>query len=99
MNDAGYVWIVTRDLIDEGKSVGIWGPGCGNEKPNPDELPDYFRLLDDDGEVYFYGKTNALTGGSQNRCNSGFEPLDDLGAGYGCTSIEYRNASGKWEAL
>lgn len=97
---SGYVWIITRDLIDEGMRVGNWGPGCGNTKPDPAELPDYFRLLDGDSVVYFYGKTNALTGGSRGRFESGFEPLDDLGEGYGCTSIEYKNPStGKWEEL
>ena len=48
-----------------------------------------FRLVDDDGEVYCYGRTND---------NSSFAPLDDWGAHYGCTSIEYY-VDGKWEVL
>lgn len=48
-----------------------------------------FRLVDADGEVYFYGRTND---------NSSFAPLDDWGDHFGATSIEYLN-NGVWEEL
>ena len=48
-----------------------------------------FRLVDDDGEVYCYGKTND---------KSSFAPLDDWRNIYGATSIEYLN-NGVWEEL
>lgn len=49
-----------------------------------------FRLLDDDGKVYFYGRTND---------DSSFAPLDDWKTGYGVTSIEYLNKNHEWEEL
>lgn len=50
-----------------------------------------FRLLDDDGIIYAYGKgTN----------NSSFAPLDRYEPDYGCTEIQYRNTiTGKYETL
>jgi hypothetical protein len=48
-----------------------------------------FRLRDDDGEVYFYGRTNDT---------SSFAPLDDWGDHFGATSIEFLN-NGVWEEL
>lgn len=48
-----------------------------------------FRVLDDDGVVYFWGVCSSYS----------FDPLD-FGEEYGCTSIEYKNAvSGLWEVL
>jgi len=49
-----------------------------------------FRLLDDDGEVYAYGKANAIT----------FAPLNRYMYVYGCTEIQYKNKeTGKYETL
>ena len=48
-----------------------------------------FRLVDDDGEVYCYGRTND---------KSSFAPLNDWRNIYGATSIEYLN-NGVWEKL
>jgi len=53
-----------------------------------------FRLKDDDGEVYFLG---FFSGDWESE--DGFGPLDNFGAGWGCTSIEYRNERGAWEVL
>ena len=53
-----------------------------------------FRLLDDDGIVYAYGKSTD--------CNTeaAFAPLDRYELEYGCTEIQYRNPStGKYETL
>lgn len=48
-----------------------------------------FRVLDDDGVVYFWGVCSSCS----------FDPLD-FGEQYGCTSIEYKNAvTGVWEVL
>lgn len=50
-----------------------------------------FRLLDDDGTVYAYGKSTD---------NSSFAPLDRYEPDYGCTEIQYRNTiTGKYETL
>ena len=50
-----------------------------------------FRLLDDDGEVYAYGKSTE---------KDSFAPLDRYMYDYGCTEIQYRNSdTGKYETL
>jgi hypothetical protein len=50
-----------------------------------------FRLLDDDGEIYAYGKSTT---------NDSFSPLDRYMDVYGCTEIQYRNKlTGKYETL
>lgn len=50
-----------------------------------------FRLLDDDGEVYGYGKSTN---------NSSFAPLDNYMYEYGCTEIQYKNPeTGEYETL
>lgn len=57
------------------------------------EVPELFsfRLLDDDGEIYAYGKSTD---------NSSFAPLDRYMYDYGCTEIQYKNkVTGKYEAL
>jgi len=50
-----------------------------------------FKLLDDDGHVYFFGfSTN----------DSSFAPMDGIGACYGCTEIHYKNKiTGEYEIL
>jgi hypothetical protein len=69
-------WTITKNLVDATE------PDCKiGRKPRPSEsLP--FQLLDDDEEVYFEGlmlptQSEAL-----------FQPLDDLGEGYGCTTMK-----------
>ena len=53
-----------------------------------------FRLLDDDGEIYFYGYSSTCDD------EAAFEPLDYYGEAYGCTIIEYKNSeTGEYEQL
>ena len=56
-----------------------------------------FRLLDDDGNVYFEGriiiKGDDIGGGEED-----FMPLDGFGEGFGCTEIQYLE-NGEWETL
>jgi hypothetical protein len=50
-----------------------------------------FRLLDDDGTVYAYGKAKE---------GVNFEPLDYYMYEYGCTEIQYKNKeTGEYETL
>lgn len=90
-----YHWMITRDLIDNGHSKGVIGPSGGHL--NAEEITATgrpFRMLDDDGEVYYHG----LYVGPDDETL--FAPLDDYGTpNSGCTSIQYRNASGAWETL
>lgn len=53
-----------------------------------------FRLLDDDGIVYAYGKS------TDNSSEDAFEPLDCYEYVYGCTEIQYKNKqTGVYETL
>lgn len=53
-----------------------------------------FRLLDDDGEVYAYGKS------TDDSSEAAFAPLDRYMPEYGCTEIQYKNrATGQYETL
>ena len=53
-----------------------------------------FRLLDDDGEVYAYGKS------TDDSSEDAFIPLDDFMYDYGVTEIQYKNPeTGKYETL
>lgn len=54
------------------------------------KCPYRFRLLDDDGEIYAYGKADNKT----------FDPLDAYMYSYGCTEIQYKNhETGIYETL
>lgn len=54
-------------------------------------LNEKFRLLDDDGNIYFYGYSDD---------SSDFDPLDYYGTSYGCTAIQYKNdKTGLYEFL
>lgn len=82
-------WKITRVTSSEDRE---WlGAGNGDQsKPMPYE----FRLLDDDDNVYAHGVSSSCDD------NAAFAPLDDLGEGnWGCTAIEYKQASGAWERL
>jgi hypothetical protein len=97
-----YAWIITRDYYSDhswgcASNKGLFGPASlsfeemkqieSNSKGCP------FRMRDDDGELYFEG----LLYGEH---TTGFEPLEDFGMpDSGCTTIEYVNGQGHWEAL
>lgn len=76
------MWTITNDLVDDGKKVGT--ASCNYDEAKASLLKHRFRLLDDDGEVYYEGVSDD--------CESerAFAPLDDFGLGYaGCTEIHY----------
>ena len=74
------MWEITRDLIEKGRNEGITSKDWLRDV----DLNFEYRLLDDDGKVYYYGISND--------CNSqkAFAPLDDFGRDAGCTAIQYR---------
>lgn len=81
----GRRWTITKAPVAVGES------GVKFQTPRESETMK-FRLLDDDGEVYFYGvmiPTNE---------EIIFAPLDEFGLDYGCTSIEVFE-NGKWEMV
>jgi hypothetical protein len=94
------MWRITKDNIDNGimSSVGRKSRSFDEAKWHNKNLAgeiSKFRLLDDDKEVYFYGEYDGL-----NKDEAwAFSPLDDWGAAFGCTILEYKNESGEWETL
>lgn len=95
-----YAWLITKDSLklDNFPSlVGIAGPRglklTDNQIRNHPKR-ERFRVLDDDGEIYYYGFFVDLDGHS-----SGFEPLYDYGTpSLGATEIQYM-VGGKWRTL
>lgn len=90
-----YAWLITRDYVSNEVDRGTIGPrGCPltSEEIAATGIP--FRMLDDDGEVYYLG---LYTGPDDETL---FAPLDDFGMpNAGGTAIQYRNAAGAWETL
>ena len=93
-----YAWVITKDLIEDGKCDRLWGPrGASKSKLDALDMGEgvRFRLLDDDGEVYYEGR---IVGALDSEQHSGFEPLEDLGYATGCTEIHYFE-NGRWARL
>ena len=85
------MWIITTDRIDNGEKAGT--SSRNYNEANAALLRHRFRLLDDDGEIYYEGMSDDC--GSQRA----FAPLDDFGKGYaGCTEIHYFT-DGVWQQL
>ena len=79
-------------MINDGDEIGY----ISNENCSKENLEKYgveYRLLDDDGIVYFEGF--LITDDSE----SLFAPLDNHGEAYGCTEIQVRNKDKKWESV
>jgi hypothetical protein len=81
---ADYRWEITKDLIsDKRDRVGVAGPWNAPEVIPNEWKVIKFRMLDDDGEIYYVG---MLAGADP----EGFEPLDDFGRPVsGCTEIQH----------
>jgi len=108
-----YMWIITKDLINEGSDEGRTGPRHASKKQQTwmrtfmghgDMLPDNaerFKLYDCDGKQYYQGILFTLPMAKSYFDDVEFSPLDDFGMpNAGCTGIKYRNrATGKWEYL
>ena len=85
------MWTITNDLVDDGKKVG--NASCNFDEAKSALLNHRFRLLDDDGEVYYEGLSDDRDS------QRAFAPLDDFGQGYaGCTEIHYFT-DGAWRLL
>ena len=81
---ARYRWVITEDIIGDGRDTGMQGPANLNVDLTSNR--DTFELYDDDKILYAKG---TIYGDYD-----GFEPLDDFGEGnWGCTGIKY---GGKW---
>jgi hypothetical protein len=91
------MWEVTKDHIagaeGEVRDVTVQSPDFDDAKA--DSLIHPFRMFDDDGNLYYEGKSDDADS------ERAFDPLDDYGTpNAGCTSIKYWNGSrSKWELL
>lgn len=107
-------WIITKDKI-ESDAVGVTGPRIATEndiarlKAGEGKR---FRMLDDDGEIYYYGRwleDSECSGPYEDGyygAEPEFSPLDNFGRpNAGCTEIQFDNgvkdSKGKvvWESL
>jgi len=76
------MWTITNDLVENGKKIGT--SSCDYDEAKAVMVKHRFRLLTDDGDIYYEGLSDD--------CDSqhAFAPLDDFGEGYaGCTEIHY----------
>lgn len=99
-------WVINKDYAPtpeaergtNGNAVGMRSAGCPDWMlSRHDLLP--FRLLDDDGVIYYEGMMVPLE--EHDDYSDGFEPLDDFGGpNAGCTNLEYVDAKTDcWELL
>lgn len=104
INEGAYGWLITDDHLaaphaEPGtyqNAVGVFG---GNDTPfTPEEIRTlglWFKMYDDDGELYYSGYCLCDEGESL------FNPLDDFGLpNAGASEIHYRNAkNGNMESI
>lgn len=93
--NAKYTWLImpADEAGDRTDIGGLIGPSRFEEHESFGVVVTVgaeFRLLDASGEARYVGR---IVGDY-----SGPEPLDDVGRGRGCTSIEYRK-DGKWVSV
>jgi hypothetical protein len=92
-------WVITQDLEtppDEKNVVGRGSRAAGTTPKArlelaekwPDLVPFEFRLLDDDGNVYYVGRASDID----------FNPLDWAKEFAGCTEIQFKDGD-VWKTL
>jgi hypothetical protein len=88
------MWVITRDLLFEENALLSDKSEAGAKSKDfkaADKAFYEFRLLDDDGIVYYHGLSDSCD-------DNAFEPLDYYMAHSGCTEIQYK-VNGQWETL
>lgn len=89
-----YAWIIDEDRIATLGTVSVVGVKGGSLPRMAQVDGTRFRLLDDDGEVYYVGRFFGDPDSQE-----AFGPLDDFGEpAAGCTTIQYHR-NGQWETL
>lgn len=91
-------WMITIDYIGEPGDTDVGkGQGIGNAPTLARDLfkllPFRFRLYDDDGIMYYEGRSDDRDS------EAAFLPLDWAMAHAGCTRIDYLQDNGAWETL
>lgn len=102
-------FIITRDYISEGsaKATGTIGPRNASDR---DEARlrrgegTKFRMLDDDGNVYYHGRrldgSDCEAEYEEYNGEPEFSPLDCFGRpNAGCTDIQEKDENGKWRSI
>ncbi|MCX7394475.1 MAG: hypothetical protein NTW75_10155 [Planctomycetales bacterium] len=85
------MWTLTTEYTDD--PLALRHCSCNYDEAKASLLKYPFRLLDDDGGVYYEGLSD------DDSSQEAFAPLDDFGEGYaGCVTIEYFR-QGQWEPL
>lgn len=80
-------WLIT-------KVHDVFGEEAGERNTEKaKDLPYAFRLYDDDGILYFDGRSDDRDS------EDAFAPLDWAEPNYGCTRIDYLQDDGTWETL
>ena len=105
-------WIITKDKIadpaePEGghlNAKGLTGPRTASEEDvrrlkAGEGIP--FRLLDDDGNIYYYGRRLETSDADEGYgAETEFAPLDNFGRpNAGAVTQQEKNADGVWESL
>lgn len=97
-------FIITRDLIDDGLAVGVVGPGNASDRDEARLKAGEgieFRLLDDDREVYYYGRRLEESDADEDYFSENeFAPLECWGLpNAGCTIQQEKDGEGQWRAI
>jgi hypothetical protein len=88
-----------RERLIAAVKMGRIGYCAANSGEGMSPLVEWFRMYDDDRELYY---TGVRTGqGDDHGSEEGFEPLDDYGTpNAGATEIRYyKPETGEWETL
>lgn len=100
-----YAWIIDRDHLDDpdANDEGTAGPS-GIDPALLARLDAgeglTFRMRDDDGILYYTGRIVGVGDDPASLGEEAFAPLEDFGhPNAGAVTIEYRQASGRWEVL
>lgn len=108
-----YAWTIDSYPVTDGFQAEPDGTVLQGPRDASDELLERlakgegrkFRLLDDDGILYFEGRI-LIPGEPDPDAPAGdmhFAPLWDLGEGYGCVDIQYRERTERggtaWQSL
>lgn len=102
-----FIWRITKDHLAEAEPT-VFKSTVG--RSNTRDISKFdslrksrgivkaFRLLDDDGELYYTGEMAMTDGSDPLMSDNIMDPLDRFGEGSGCTEIKVRKGSA-WETV
>lgn len=90
------MWKVYYDHTEK-KKVNIRSRNFNQEQWGklPKEEKTFFKLYDDDGNLYYDGFTSDINESEE----KAFAPLDWAMAYAGCTTMKYKDRNGQWQFL